>query len=119
MAASPDSEDFAHDDARGSALCFEAFDSWLQAAEQAGAALALQSKPCAGAKTDVITSLQTSTDSGGMRCENAASGRAGEPHAGFQQYHSQLDSMLQAVEQLESQLQERRKPIKAGPAQPA
>lgn len=122
LAPSPD-DDFAHDDAHSNALCYEAFDSWLQAAEQAGAALALHTWPCTmpGAKTDVNTSLQSSSShgssgSGGIRCETAASGSAGEPPAGLQQYHSQLDSMLQAVEQLESQLQERRKPIKAGPA---
>lgn len=72
------------------------FDSFLEQAQEAAALLAAA---CGG-----TSRVQ---DIGGTGSDGAAAGTAA-----VSAYHHQLDSMLQAVEQLESQLEQRARPVR-------
>lgn len=77
------------------------FDSWLQQTEQAAAALS-------GPSTAASWRHSSSSVEGAPQPSNAAPAPASDTvargSAAVQDYHMQLDSVLQAVEQLETQL---------------
>jgi hypothetical protein len=74
----------------GSVLESELFDTWLQQAEQAA--------------TNLVSSSQAGNS---QQLRSGDRAVAGGDVAGASQYHQRLESMLQAVEQLEFELQER------------
>lgn len=78
-----------------SVLESEPFDAWLEQAEQAA--------------TKLVSSSQAGNS---QQLRSSDSAVTGGDAAGVSQYHQQLDSMLQAVEQLECELQERARPAR-------
>jgi hypothetical protein len=84
------------------------FDSFLQEAQQAAAMLVTTRQHNGGSYAQQGAGSSSSGSSGmaGGGSGVAASG------SGKQQYHEQLANMLQAVEQLEQQLQDRSKPVR-------
>jgi hypothetical protein len=100
-AACDDSSDDCSADADSSGVQSAPFDSFLEQAQEAAALLAA-SAACGGTSSV----MQDTVSTGGT--DGAAAGRTVAVSA----YHQQLDSMLQAVEQLESQLEQRAKPVR-------
>lgn len=87
----------------------EPFDSFLQEAEQAAGMLLTTRQHNGGSCAQQGAGSSSSISGSGMA--GGGSGVAASA-AGKQQYHAQLAKMLQAVEQLEQQLQERIKPVR-------
>jgi hypothetical protein len=88
-------------------LTSEPFEAWLQQAEQTAAMLS------AAAGRDTLSMPQTGCgSSGSKRTALGADARDAAPSAAASMYHQKLEDMLQAVEQLESELQDRAVPVR-------